>query len=484
MKKNIAVILAISLVFTMASCKKWLEINPEDRIMEEKLFSNREGFITALNGVYIEMNNTTLYGGNMQVDIFDVMAQYYLTKGEHAYQYYAKYDYEQASLKSTFDNIWIQYYKQIANCNTIIEQCDLKKGMLGEEYYNLIKGEALGLKAFFHFELLKIFGPVFSEDREMISIPYRETAELVITPLLKASEVKERIIRDFTEAEELLAKSDPVIHEGPLFSENPAGNGNDFRYRTVRLNYYAVQALIARASLYFGDKIKAAEYAGKVIKEVHTDKNWFPFILESSNPQTDDRVYQSELLFATYNMKKPDIFKNRFSNSLNDLGVLRMDETMLDHLFETGDYRFRHQWETLKNPDDKQQLYFIKYKDVTVANNAEAQLKTYRYLVPLVRIIEMYYIMAEVEPNTSKALEYLNKARSARNLPDITGVADIDAEIEKEYRREFAGEGQLFFYYKRLARQEIPDGNNPQGKIQMNTERYVIPIPDSEKNSR
>ncbi len=484
MKKNIAIILGVFLMFSLGSCKKWLEINPEDRIMEEKLFSNREGFMTALNGVYIEMNNSTLYGGRMTVNLFDVLAQYYLTKDEHAYRFYASYDFEQTPVKSTFNQIWVQYYKQIANCNTIIEQCESKKDMLGDKYYDLIKGEAIGLRAFFHFELLKIYGPVYSENSEMVSIPYVESSELVISPLLKANEVKSNIMRDFETAESLLAKADPIITDGPLFSENPDGTGNDFRYRTVRLNYYATQALMARASLYFGDKTIAATYAGKVIKELHVDKNWFPFILKSSNPQTDDRVYQSELLFATYNMKRPDIFRNNFSNSLSDLGVLRMDETILSNLFETGDHRFRYQWETLKNPEDRQQLYFIKYKDVEVANNTQAELKTYRYLVPMVRMSEMYYIMAEVEQDPAKALAFLNEARGARNLPDITGVANINEEIEKEYKREFAGEGQLFFYYKRLGKNIIPDGNNPQGKIEMTTDRYVIAIPDSEKNSR
>lgn len=484
MKKNIAIILGVFLLFSLGSCKKWLEINPEDRIMEEKLFKDREGFMTALNGVYIEMNNATLYGGTMQVALFDVLAQYYYTKGEHAYQYFAKYDYSQASVKATFDRVWIQYYKQIANCNTILEQTERKKDMLGEKYYNLIKGETLGLRAFFHFELLKVFGPVYSENSEMVSIPYIESSELVVTPLLKASDVKTKIMRDFSEAESLLEKSDPIITDGPLFSANPDGSGNDFRYRTIRLNYYAAQALMARASLYFGDKTNAAAYAGKVIKELHVDKKAFPFILNSANPQTDDRVYQSELLFATYNMKRPDIFKNYFSNSLNDLGVLRMDENSLSRLFETGDYRFRYQYETLKNPDDKQQLYFIKYRDVEVTNATQAALKTYRYLVPMVRIIEMYYIMAECEQDPAEALAYLNQARGARNLPDLTGVSSMDDELEKEYKREFAGEGQLFFYYKRLAKKEIPDGNDSQAKIEMNTERYVISIPDSEKNSR
>ncbi|MEO6681405.1 MAG: RagB/SusD family nutrient uptake outer membrane protein [Ginsengibacter sp.] len=472
------IIISVILLFTLGSCKKWLEITQEDRVMEKELFNSKSGFMTALNGVYVEMNSEKLYGGKMMVDGFDVMAQYYLTSAYHAYIDYAQYKSDQEVFKATFDQIWIRFYELIANCNTIIEQCDSKKELLGENYYNIIKGEAIGLRAFFHFELLKIFGPVYSQNSEMVSIPYKQTSNLIISPLLKASEVKSLIMRDFAEAESLLAKSDPIITEGVLFSEDPLGAPNDFRYRSVRLNFYAIQALMARASLYFGDTQNALKYAGNLIQELHVDKQWFPFILNSANPQTDDRVYQSELLFAMYNTKRTDIFKNYFINNLSDLGVLRMDETMLSNLFEPGDYRFRYQWEFLKNPEEKQQLYFIKYKDVDAST-----LKTYRYLVPMIRIIEMYFIMAEVEQDAGKALAYLNKARNARNLPDLSGVASINEEIEKEYKREFAGEGQLFFYYKRLNKQQIPDGNNPGAKITMNTDKYVLSLPDSKKTT-
>ena len=41
--------------------------------------------------------------------------------------------------------------------------------------------------------------------------------------------------------------------------------------------------------------------------------------------------------------------------------------------------------------------------------------------------------------------------RQARNLPTLAELpADYYQELAREYRREFMGEGQLFFLYKRL----------------------------------
>ena len=83
----------------------------------------------------------------------------------------------------------------------------------------------------------------------------------------------------------------------------------------------------------------------------------------------------------------------------------------------------------------------------------------YKYKMPLMRLSEMYLISSEVEyrqGDADAAKATLNKLRKARNLPGIDELpADFDLELIREYRREFLGEGQLFFLYKRLNRANI-----------------------------
>lgn len=486
MKKSISYILMASIMLFFSSCNKWLEIDPEDRVMEDKLFKNTEGFLVALNGVYIELNSSTLYGGRL-FNNFDAMAQYYDITGEHSYRFFANYSLQQDAVKNSFAGIWDVCYKMIANCNTIIEHCELKEQMLGPKYYNLIKGEALALRALLHFELIRIFGPVYSSNSEMASIPYMESSKLEIQPLLKANEISKKIMQDFSAAEALLEKADPVISEGPIFSYDPLGGTNDFRFRSIRLNYFAVQALEARAALYFNDKITAAAYAEKVIEAVHKPGNaMFPFVQNVVPTHfKEDGVFQPELLFSMYNMKRTDIFKQYFSNSLNNLSVLRIKDTILrNSIYEPTDYRFQHQFESLKGPDDNTTTYLIKYRDPGLADTAQARLKTFRFLVPVIRVSELYYIMAECSDDPATGLTYLNKTRNARSLPDLPAGTLIREQLDKEYRREFVGEGQLFFYYKRLGKTEIPSGTDISKTVTMNTERYVIQLPESETNNR
>ena len=71
--KKIKSVFATGLVLLLVSCNSWLEVDPEDRIMDNTLFKAKEGFMTALNGVYSELNKTSLYGRNLTMGMIDVI---------------------------------------------------------------------------------------------------------------------------------------------------------------------------------------------------------------------------------------------------------------------------------------------------------------------------------------------------------------------------------------------------------------------------
>ena len=59
------------------ACNNWLDIQPSDRIAEDRVFSQVSGFWGALNGVYTELLSSNLYGGFLTVQGVEVMAQRY-----------------------------------------------------------------------------------------------------------------------------------------------------------------------------------------------------------------------------------------------------------------------------------------------------------------------------------------------------------------------------------------------------------------------
>ena len=62
-------------------------------------------------------------------------------------------------------------------------------------------------------------------------------------------------------------------------------------------------------------------------------------------------------------------------------------------------------------------------------------------------------------------------------IPERITSKDLTKEIEKEWKKEFLGEGQIFYFYKRLGYTKFP---NSSQLIDENV--YVLPIPEDEIN--
>lgn len=256
------------------------------------------------------------------------------------------------------------------------------------------------------------------------------------------------------------------------------GANNFMRNRNYRFNYYAVKALQARVNLYIDDKPTALLAA----KEVIGVSNFFPWttvqnaVSEKENP---DRVYTTEMVFGIQNSNLYARYNDLFSPALTGANILSTNQTRLNEWYENNgnDYRFNPFWVV---PSDGSKTYrtFIKYQDIV------DKTKVYRFSMPLLRLSEVYLIAAETEPIASQALEYLNKVRNQRGILSLSGTVNMDTEIQKEYRKEFFGEGQLFFYHKRRNLPNIPNGAANTGNIVMSKNTYVVPLPDSETQPR
>jgi hypothetical protein len=93
----------------------------------------------------------------------------------------------------------------------------------------------------------------------------------------------------------------------------------------------------------------------------------------------------------------------------------------------------------------------------------------------------MYLIAAESESSPVVAVnEYVNPLRAHRGVSELDATAttqsQLDEEIRVQYRREFIGEGQLFYYYKRLNVQKLPT----LATFTSSDKVYKLPIPNVE----
>lgn len=462
------------------SCESWINVTPTDRLSEDMLFTDREGFVKALNGIYVELNSDELYGLDLTAGALDVMGQYYaVSSSTHAYYNLAQLVYTNKNELDLFNDIWKKSYLLIANCNAIIEKCNEGNENLAEPYLSMIKGESLALRAMLHFDLLRLFGPLTSElDKQ--SIPYQTSSNQTITSLLTGTQVLDSIVSDLSSAVDLLAVSDPYLAKEDdleLYSET------DIDYRQYRMNYFATKALLARVYLWEGERELAFATATDVIREANGgDVELFPFVTyESATSSSPDRVFSTEVLFGSYNSDRENIFETLFAPTLENTKLLTLAGTLsngrvTEMYDDENDYRYKI-WSTYNN-NGVSVLYNRKYEELSSSVD-------YNNMVPLIRLAEMYLIAAECCDNETETVGYLNTLRNARNCFSVYPTADmLQTYIMDEYRREMLGEGQIFYYYKRKELVNIPDGGQATGMKNVDLSKYVIPLPDSETSQR
>lgn len=478
--KNLKYSLIISLAMIMSSCSSWLDVPSKDKVLESSIYESKEGFLKALNGVYVELVAQSLYGCDLSYGMVDVMAQYYSAKNNsnNYYYSYANYAYTEDNVKTKVDTIWSKSYNLIANCNIILDHCADHNGVLPKSYESMIKGEALALRAMLHLDVLRLFGSTYSDNTKGEKVmPYVTSSVQENSPLNSSEEVINLIISDLASAEQLLATCDPVITEGVRNYPNNEGS-NDMFYRQYRLNYYAVQALLARANLWKGETAEASRYANLVIND---GESKFPFtpLNEIDNANTSNRVFSTEVLFGLYNMRRSTSFDNRFSFKLEPFAILTVaDKARLDELCRDENDVRRKMWLT----DATHKYYFRKFEEVF---NGDGVSDAFRYMMPLIRMSEMYLIAAETTTDITYAQKCINKIKAARNGIDITLTEENkEVAVMEEFRREVICEGQMFFYYKRKGYKNIPNGGTATGTINMDVKQYVLPLPESETSQR
>lgn len=468
------------------SCNSWIDITPSDRLSEDMLFENRQGFEKAINGVYVGLVDRSLYGRTLSAGSIDLMGQYYnYGSGTDINSLVAKYMYEyDDDVKLIFQNVWEKAYALIVNCNIIIEKCDTKREVLPDVYYGIYKGEALALRAMLHLDILRLFGPVYDETTKSEEcLPYVTNSNTEISPLISAEEFLGKVISDLEEAAALLKNTDPIITEGVRNGASPTGD-NSLYYRQYRLNYYAVNALLARAYLWGHDKGNALKVAEEILTEVQVEESEiFPFVTNSAatNASNPDRIFSTEVMFSLYDSyREAEIYDALFVYTLDNLYTLPgefLTSGPIKVLYDDeNDYRYK-MWATNTTAGETV-LYCRKYQDVNAS---------YNYMIPLVRLSEVYLIAAECTDDLEIAQTYLNKVRTSRGCFSLTSTQEsLLDDITDEFRREFLGEGQMFFFYKRHNMSKIPNGRdaNGTGTIDMLTSDYVVSLPDSETNVR
>lgn len=473
------------LLLSSASCTNWLDVTPKDTIDEDDFFKVGTGYRNALNGAYKQMSSTSLYGRELSWGLLDALGQCYIPYSlETGHPYYIianEFEYKDVKTKPYFEAIWTKAYNTIANCNNLIGRIvseDNHKFKGGEVEKNMILGEAIALRAFMHFDILRLFAAAPIMESKDLYIPYYESYPNLGEPNMTTDVVLEKVIRDLKEARAMVEKFDLMdaqhigwLHYNRRFTTNAGSSSvysSDIFYthRGYRMNYYAITAVLARAYNYARKYDLAAEEAQNVIDAKDNMKqSLFEF-----TPKSDvigNRKLSHDVIFSLSYLKLYDDYRPYYIG----------DKTVATPLYINRDITFDDSGDYRLLLIDPMSYYKTSNKNVApISTNADS--KMVEDMLPIIRMSELYFIIAEKHANDGNfvaATTAIDMVRMGRNCTKgnlhITNYKSFVETLLSEIKREYFGEGQVFHYYKKY---------NTLLSYSMSEENFIIPRPESE----
>lgn len=471
-------VLAAVVPTLLASCDDFLDVRPKSEKVERDLFSNANGFETAIYGVYGAMAQNTLYGRNLLWGVTDVMAQD-LAVNTTEMNALASFRYEENNdLRTRFAYIWSNAYQAIGYANNILTNLETRGG--GLPLRDIYRGEMLAVRAFLHFDLLRLF---CSTDTTRRGIPYPTVYRPIMNDFNTVGRTYRLILADLAEAEQLLRGSaDIVVY--------PRDNSQYYafqQYQEVHANYYAVLAILAKVHWTMGNMTEAARYARMVI-----DSGKFPLAEPS---------------------EVPDLFAGKISDkeTLWGLYSTTYNETAQSYLYN---YQSYHSYDPYTNTSGA--TYQLPYQTV-YSRNVESTVQDYRLQwfrqgtsyarclkvcdyhtldggtgipvgwsdrlsgINLLHVSELYLIAADalLDSDPAAALTLYNAETASRGLlarrQDEGLTHDI---IFEEYHKEMFCEGQVWYNMKR--RNMDIASNRENRTVPASESVYTVPIPQDE----
>ena len=422
------------LVISLLACNKKLDISPTQSIDEISALNTSSGVLTALNGAYAELGNSSLYGG----DIFlysDLLGDAGEIRWNGTFQGLTQI-YNKAIPKNNgfITSTWLQGYKVINDVNNVLTALPVVDAAVKDR----VEGEAKFIRGSVYFDLVRLYAKAWNDGTPSanLGIPIVLTPTRGITaennlPRNKVTEVYAQVIKDLTDA----------------MTKLPATNGF---YATK----YAAAAMLARVYLQQGDYTNALQAANTVIGSnkyslTSTFSAAFPYSAFAPVGNTSEDVFAMQV---TTTQGVNDFYTFYSPNSRGDIDI----KPAHLNLYENGDAR---------------KTFFV-----TVGGSVFTSKHNTRYAnVRIIRLAEMYLIRAEANFRLNSSLgdtplNDINKIRTRSGLPALL-LVDL-AAILKERKLELAFEGQSLHDIKRL------QGN--VGILPFNSPKLIFPIPDRE----
>lgn len=439
MKKYINIFLLTVFMGNLSGCDN-LEYFPIDQLSDQQVSESPELLSNITIGTYSRLREMRYVRNRQAAQEFPGDdAVWVKNSGDNRM---LTYSYQHIVNSSVSTQFWQEAYYGIFSANKVIEAIDDN----ADEENLQLKGENIFLRAFMHFDLVRMFGRPYSQNPETnLGVMIRDNTDVSALP--PRSTVKETyafIENDLLKAADLMSISKPSI-----FASKEVAWG-----------------MLARLYLYMEQNEKAIEYADMVINsgkysllETSQFGSYFT-LLPENNPET---IFAIKLL-ETENMGKGSI--GSLYHGQGGWGEMFASKTYRDLIYQNpNDERVKfidpdyiYDDEGNKIPDPSEDVGFLLQKRDGLSqyfiNKYTMEGGVQMLSSPIVmRLAEMYLIKAEAYAKTpgkeTEAIEMVNIIRaraglsgdqlfSSDNLKGYTTVLDV---VLDERRLELAWEG-------------------------------------------
>lgn len=446
MKKNIRYFLIISLVI-FSACEDWLELEPQDELVQEEYWQTREDVQAVLMSAYQQfalMDDQLFVFGELRGDMVSprspTTSQLLIMQG---------------NLEP--DNIltrWDDFYKVINFCNYVLEFAPLafeRDETFVEYQLRGFEAEALFLRGLAYFYLVRIYGEV-----PLVLSSSKTDGQNFFVPKSPENEILEIIKEDLQRAR--------------LISTDEFG---DLANNKGRAGKDAINALLADISLWQYEYQDCIDYCNAISEEDYlllSGSQWFTLFYPGNSLES--------------------IFEFQFSNNLGQPNRI-YDLTYNDRRIEASEFA----QEILDPQLSKEVWRSSSYTNISLTNKriwkyagAQADMESVRPGSELRSANWIVYRYADIMLMKAEALNQLGSHQEALNLvnelrtrayvetvsPSLNtrSIADI---ILRERAKEFAFEGKRWFDLLRMGRR-----NNYERKEDL-IERMILNVPATQK---
>ncbi|MBC6989552.1 RagB/SusD family nutrient uptake outer membrane protein [Hymenobacter sp. BT491] len=485
--KNKTLAASVLTLGLLAGCgKDYLSLQPRNAVTTETFYKTETDAIQATTAAYSQLSQYGMFNYSLW-GIGDIMSDNSNTGGGGASDGIEFQQLDNYSIPTTnplTSTHWQRAYLGVGQANQVLARVPAIE--MSATLKTRCLGEAAFLRALYYFYLVRGFGDV-----PLVLTPAQTAAEVSNITRTPAAQVYTQIITDLQDA----------------ITKLPASYTGDDVGRATK---WSATALLAKVYLTQGNMANAATQAravisgsGKTMWANYADN----FKVENENGQESLFEVQFKNGLSNYSQDGPGATINEFWGARffgspyvvasGGYGFNVPEKEFVDG-YEPGDLRKQAtvwvpgdvypagQIQPASLPGDPFGFNVRKFFVGTVnVNNWDSPLN-----VPVLRLAEMYLILAEAVGPTAEGLEAINKVRrrafglpintpSAKDLA-ITSAASFKDAVLRERRYELAFEMDRWYDLKRTG--TLVSTMKAKGKTGVQEFNNLLPIPQTELN--